>query len=226
MESPGGKNTGLIMIAYFYFMKTSSLLLLWVLFTMFGIRCGPSQDSGKDSSDTDAPTSKDTPKVANTGAADDATSISGCITGFYRWYARNGDSLNGIDFIDERGSHLKLDTVRLQNYFDFLKTSGFVSDELLENEKRFYRACAAEWLNEQKDEVPSGLAADRFYCAQDYVAPYDSGRVSSVVSGDRAKAVLTLAGQMGENPSFKYDMKRESGRWLIARLGCDSGVPY
>ena len=226
MESPGGKNTGLIMIAYFHFMKTSSLLLLWVLFTMFGIRCDSSRDSGRDSSDTDASSTNDTAKVANTGAADDSTAISGCITGFYRWYARNGDSLNAIDFIDERGSHLKLDTVRLQNYFDFLKTSGFVSDELLENEKRFYRACAAEWLNEQKDEVPSGLAADRFYCAQDYVAPYDSGRVSSVVSGDRAKAVLTLAGQLGENPSFKYDMKRESGRWLIARLGCDSGVPY
>ena len=210
-------------------MKSSSRILLWVLFPIFGIHCGSSGSSpysGKDSSGTDESTNHDSQKVVSTGAAEDSAAISGCITGFYKWYARNGDSLNAIDFIDDRGSHRKLDTVRLQSYIDFLKTSGFVSDELLENEKRFYRACAVEWLNEQKDEVPSGLAADRFYCAQDYVAPYDSGRVSSVVSGDRAKAVLTLTGQMGENPSFEYDMKRESGRWLIARLGCDSGVPY
>jgi hypothetical protein len=210
-------------------MKSSSRILLWVLLTIFGKlcgSCGSSPDSGKDYSGTDESTTHDSLKVVNTRAAEDSTAISGCITGFYEWYARNGDSLNAIDFIDERGAHLKLDTARLQSYFDYLKTSGFVSDELLENERRFYLACAVEWLNEQKDEVPSGLAADRFYCAQDYVAPYDSGRVSSVVSGDRAKAVLTLSGHMGENPSFKYDMKRESGRWLIARLGCDSGVPY
>lgn len=214
------------MIPYIHGVKMNGLSLFWVLFSIFGIHCGSGGDSGGDSSGTDSSATRDAQRAATAGPADDSTAISECLTGFYRWYAIHSDSLQSIDFVDGRGSHLELDTVRLQSYFEYLKSSGFVSDELLENEKRFYRACAAEWKKESKDEVPSGLAADRFYCAQDYVAPYDSGKVSTVVTGDRAKAVLALTGRMGEKPTFSYDMKRESGRWLIARLGCDSGVPY
>lgn len=156
----------------------------------------------------------------------DSTGISNSLTGFFSWYDAHVDSLSAIRFVNDAGEHLTLDENKLQTYLSALKGSGYVSDELLADEVRFYRACAKEWKTESKDEIPSGLSADRFYCAQDYIAPYQEGKVSSVVNGDRAKAVLTLTGEMGERSEFRFELKKEAGKWLLSRLDCSLGVDY
>ena len=102
-----------------------------------------------------------------------------------------------------------------------ISASGLVSDELIISEAAYYRACAKKWATEEKDEIPSGLSLDRFHCAMDYIAPYPSGKVSADVKGDRAHAVLTLTGEHGESVDFKYDLKKENGKWLLSKLGCD-----
>jgi hypothetical protein len=68
----------------------------------------------------------------------------------------------------------------------------------------------------------AGLEADRYYCAQDYVAPYNKAPIKATIAGDRAKAVLTLMA----NDTLTFDMKKENNKWLIAKLGCNAGVNY
>lgn len=207
-------------------MKVALLLSLAMFLSVFGCRSGSKEDMTSDANPTGPQPIIDTVSSKPAVSANDSTAIADCLKGFYRWYARYGDSARAIDFIDDRGEHLALDRPRLESYLTYLRSSGYLSRELLDNETRFYEACERLWSGEEKDEVPSGLSADRFYCAQDYIAPYESGEVTAVMDGDRAKATLTLSGEMGEKSAYTYDMKREAGVWRIARLGCDSGVPY
>lgn len=168
----------------------------------------------------------DSTAVIGTADLPDSVAISNSLIGFFNWYDKHADSLARIRFVDEQKEHLELDEPLLQRYLSVLGSSGLVSTELLDNETRFYKACEKAWQSEKKDEIPTGLSADRFYCAQDFIAPYSSGKVTSEVNGDRATATLTLTGEMGEKSQFRFDMKKEYGKWLLARLGCDMGVKY
>ena len=157
----------------------------------------------------------------------DSAAISESLRGFYTWYDANSQRIGAINFTNEKGTHTTLDEKQLQLYLTEIKKSGLVSDELIENETKFFHACAKLWQTEPSNEPNSGLEADRFLCAQDYIAPYNTGVVSSIINGDRAQSILTLKGSMpGETSSFNFEMKKENGKWLLAKLGCDMGVKY
>ena len=166
-----------------------------------------------------------TPITTQKGLPADSTAIGDALRGFYTWYDKNAERIGNINYINDKGKHLILDEKQLQIYLTELKSSGFVSDELLADETKFYQACAKEWQTEAKGDVPTGLEADRLLCAQDYVAPYNTGTVTSVINGNRAKATLTLSGEGGKS-DFKYEMVKEGDRWLLAKLDCDMGVKY
>ena len=175
-----------------------------------------------------SPSPKDSASVAvkvEDSAIPDSTAITNTLHGFFAWYDAHLEELGWMRFVDEAGPHLKLNEPKLKEYFADLKASGFISDDLLEEERKFYKACEKAWAHEEKDEVPTGLEADRFHCAQDYVAPYPSGQVRSVIQGDTAQAELILTGEMGEKASFHFTLKKENGKWLLARLGCPTGFP-
>ena len=157
----------------------------------------------------------------------DSAAISESLRAFYTWYDANSQRLGAINFTNNKSAHTSLDENQLQLYLAEIKKSGLVSDELIADETKFFHACAKLWQNEPSDEPNSGLEADRFLCAQDYIAPYNTGVVSSVINGDRAQSTLTLKGSMpGETNNFNFEMKKENGKWLLAKLGCDMGVNY
>ena len=175
-----------------------------------------------------APGTKDsTAVVTQEGAASvpDSLAIANSLHGFFTWYDAHVEKLSWMRFVDDSGPHLKLIEPKLKEYLSDLKASGFISDDLLEEEMTFYKACEKVWAHEVKDEVPTGLEANRFQCAQDFIAPYPSGEVTSVVDGDRANAVLTLTGELGEKATFRFMMKKEQGKWLLSGLGCPTGLP-
>ncbi len=165
-------------------------------------------------------------KALAPAANDDNSAITEALHGFFTWYDANQERIGKIDFVNDKGKHLALDEKQLAAFHAEVKKSGFVSDELIADEIKFYKACAKSWEEETKGEVPTGMEADRFLCAQDFVAPYNTGKVTSIINGDRAKATLTLTGTQGEKSDFKFDMKKEGGKWLLAKLDCDMGVKY
>ena len=164
-------------------------------------------------------------KVIAQSSTNDSTAITETLHGFFSWYEANEERISKIDYINDKGKHLTLDEKQLQAYLAEVKKSGFVSDEFVADEIKFYQACAKAWQHETTDEVNTGLDADRYHCAQDFVAPYNTGLVTSKINGDRAHAVLTLSDGAGKI-DIEFEMKKENEHWLLAKLGCDMGVKY
>lgn len=163
--------------------------------------------------------------TTNSFPVNDSTAIADAIHGFFTWYEANEERIGKINYINDKGKHLILDEKQLLTYLEEVKKSGFVSDEFILDEIKFYKACAKAWLHETTDEVNTGLDADRYHCAQDFVAPYNTGIVTSTINGNRAHAILTLT-EGNTKTDVEFEMKKENDHWLLAKLDCDMGVKY
>jgi hypothetical protein len=166
-----------------------------------------------------------TPKKADIVTATvkntDQNDITNTLHDFFAWYERVNEKLSR-DFMYEKNKHLVLDEAKMKAYFAEFKQSGFVSDEFIADEIQFYKACAKIWQTELVGDVPTGLEADRYFCAQDFVDAYHKAPVTATIIGDRAKAVLVVAA----DNKLSFDMKKENNKWLLAKVNCDSGVKY
>jgi len=153
----------------------------------------------------------------------DITAINDVIHGFYGWY--DGvlhDTTKQIKFTDATGAHLKLNPANLDAYFAQFKASGFVSDEFIENEKKFYRSCEKFWQKEAIDDVPSCLDADKYFCAQDWdIKEWTSNPTTVEITGkDKAKASMTFKfGDTSEDRNF--ELIKKDGKWLLLSIECD-----
>jgi hypothetical protein len=168
-----------------------------------------------------AATTKKADTVTSTVRNTDQNDITNALHDFFAWYGRVNEKLSR-DFMHEKNKHLVLDEAKMKAYFAEFKQSGFVSDEFIADETKFYQACAKIWQTELVGDVPTGLDADRYFCAQDFVDTYDKAPVTATITGDRAKALLSVAA----DKKLSFEMKKENGKWLLAKVNCDSGVKY
>lgn len=164
----------------------------------------------------------------NTTANPDSIQIAESLNTFYKWYGETGNQLKTkFPFINTTGKHPVLDEAMLKQYFaEFLK-SGVVSSALIEDEIKFYRACAVLWQTQKKGDRYSGLDFDRFYCQNDVdAAEFLTAGVRFRARGEMAKVQLMLK-ELGPNTGAReFEMKRENGKWLLSKLRCNSGVQY
>lgn len=194
------------------------LLVIGILALLFAA-CGGKGES---------PAKTVAPPVATVNA--DSAAISEALRGFFKWYTANQEAILAIDVVDGSGKVAKISEPGLQQYLALFQKSGFVSSTFLENETKFYRACAKVWAENKEDpeELLSGMDADRFLCSQeeDIDDLGNSAVVSAKITGDQAAAQI-VAGKNGalESP-LKFDLKKENGRWLLAKVGCDVGIVY
>lgn len=147
------------------------------------------------------------------------------IHGFYSWYdAFQKDSTRYIDFVNTNGRHLKLDTARLDAFLAEFQAAGFVGREFIDGRRAFYKSCEKLWQNEPTDEPSSCLDADPYFCAQDWdLAFWTTAPVFIVLSGDRAAA--TMRGmEGGSSQEHDFEMVKENGKWVIAKIECDMGI--
>ncbi len=192
-------------------MRTVCLL---AVFAFALTACG---DAGKSS----APVAEKTPAPVVTTTAD-STAAAAALHRFFAWYNTNQEALGKFDITNDTGKHLQLNEKALAQYLAELKKSGVVSDEFVADETKFYQTCAKLWQTENIDDVPSGMGQDRMYCAQDYMGDYALAPVKVTVSGDRALASLMPV----EDIKINFDLKKENGQWLLAKIKCDCGVAY
>ncbi|MEZ0611702.1 DUF3828 domain-containing protein [Fibrella sp. WM1] len=156
----------------------------------------------------------------------DSAAVAEVVHGFYTWYnAFSRKVANQIDFTDDGGPHLTLNQARLERYFAHFTASHFVSNEFIENEYAFYRQCSQRWQHEPIDDIPSCLDADKYFCAQEWDPDFwikSPVRVRPI-GPDRVAA--TLFGQAYGSPMERtIELKKEGGKWLIARIECDMGL--
>jgi hypothetical protein len=158
----------------------------------------------------------------------DSTAIAETIHAFYKWYAETGDQLSQkFKFIQTNGQHANIDEAMLAQYFAEFAKTGLVSAALVADETRFYQACAALWKNEAAGGRLPGLDIDRYYCQNDpEISEFLTAGVNFRIRGDIAKVRLMLK-ELGPNHGAReYEMKKENGKWLLAKLRCNSGVKY
>jgi hypothetical protein len=147
--------------------------------------------------------------------------ITNVIHGFFKWYEKEQAALSAFDFVDTSETYRRLNHDALNKYFAHLLASGYISKSLIDSEIAFYIRCESFWKNQAADEVPICLAGDRFYCAFDYIAPYYSGEVKSIIDGEEAVATLTLTGDFNEQRILIFNLKKENNQWLLSGLGCN-----
>ncbi len=155
--------------------------------------------------------------------APDSAAVADVIHGFYQWYGafiENGGGKSG--FTKEENGHLTLDSVAFEGYFARFKETGFISDEFVQNEWKFFKKCATFWQNESLDEIQTCLDADKYFCAQDWdIQLWTTTPVRINPLGDnRMAATISL----GESEERHFELKKESDKWLLTKIECDMGI--
>jgi Protein of unknown function (DUF3828) len=166
------------------------------------------------------------PAPTDTGVAQDnpdLKAITETIHGFYKWYYTFvDDQTKNINFTNDKGKHLTLDKAKLQQYFNYLRASGALSEAYFKNEQMELEKCEQLWKEEDKNEPPSCLDYDRIFCAQDWdVKLWTSATVAvDGLGSNEVKATLTGT-EGGTEGVQKFSMQKENGKWMIARIFCE-----
>ncbi len=179
-----------------------------------------------------------TPAVPATGApaamvALDSTAekaaVTACVRGFFDWYSKFMQTPESKSdkyyFVDYETPHPVLKPAVLELYLQEFVKGGYAGQAFVQRQKAFYQKAAVLWQKEEKGDVPSGMDADPFFCAQDDVAEYYLKAPVAVrfTGPDRATATLDLTDPtMGTK--LKVFVQKENGKWLYVGTECDLGV--
>lgn len=153
----------------------------------------------------------------------DLIAINDVIHDFYKWYAEFlNDPASEINYTSEKNKHLVLDLPKLKQYLSQIKASGYISDVLINNEITALKACEELWKEESLDEPPSCLDYDRFFCAQDWDINFwtQAPVVADGLGTEQATATMSDGdGELAQTQ--KFDLRKENGKWLIAKIYCE-----
>ena len=170
-------------------------------------------------------TNSSTPVVMEKKILSDSAAIEETIHDFYKFYSTFENDTTQYNFVDDSGKYLKLDQEKLKKYLDKFFQTGLVSEEFINNEREFYEKCGKLWGDEEKGDVPSGMDADKMYCGQDGDFPeFTKAPVTSIIKGDRATAKMIFKPNSGNGASRNYELKKENGKWLMAKVECNMGI--
>ena len=147
-----------------------------------------------------------------------AGAVADAVHGFYKWYLQQPGEM--IDFTDNTGKYLKLDPSKLDAYLAVFKNSGLISDEFIESEKAFYKACEAIWQNETEGPYTC-LEADRFTCLQDAPELLTDHFTKAPVEVIYLSENRVAAKIQEEDWEDDFELTLENGKWLLAKFGCD-----
>ncbi len=148
--------------------------------------------------------------------------ITKSIRTFYQWYGQFlNDEKRNIPFTKEVNNHLELDQHQLQQYFNNIKASGYISQQYVDNELIFLKNCEKHWKNESLDEPASCLDYDRFTCLQDdfnlLIDFYKNG-TAEILSSTNNKTTVFFK---HKDFSQKFDLIKENDIWKIAKIYCE-----
>lgn len=153
----------------------------------------------------------------------DLVAITDVIHNFYQWYEDAQEKLKDIKIVNYGGKHLTLNKANVDAYFDKIFKSGFISKEYIEGEKAYLSKWEAEWQKEvyEDGDAPTGLDADRFFCAQDYDIKFWTTAPVGAEGLGTETVKATMSGDEGGSPrEQKFELKKENGKWMITKIEC------
>ncbi len=168
-------------------------------------------------------TPKSTP--VTTAVVSDSAAITDAVHGFYQFYNTfYKDKTKNVDFTDDKGKHLKLNQTNLDAYYAHFKTSGAVSSDFVTKELAYYKNCETLWQKEEKGDQASCFEADRYYCSQEEPDfEFYTKTPILVKSLNNNKAIASYAGTAEGNPSIRFELVKEAGKWLVSSIECTVG---
>jgi hypothetical protein len=174
---------------------------------------------------------QETPKnvaanATSQAAVSDSAAVAEVIHGFYKWYnVFSMDTTKRGDFADQSGKYLRLDEPKMKKYYAYFQETGFVSTEFIENEYTFYRKCEAIWKTEEVGDVPTGMDADKYFCAQDWETEFWTNAPVRIKNLGTDRVAATLFSTDKNAPIERnFELKKENGKWVLTKIECDMGV--
>lgn len=158
----------------------------------------------------------------------DSAVFADLIHHFYAWYdTMTLDTNHIINFVNDKGKYPTLDTIKLKIYLDYIKSSGYVSDQFIASDMAFYKKCEQYWKNENKAEVLSCLDGDKYFCAQDWdIKQWTTGPITIVYNvNDSAFVRLTIPDPV-RTDERNISLQKVNGTWYIHTIECDLGENY
>jgi len=157
------------------------------------------------------------------------TAVTLAVRGFFDWYSKYMQTPEfgneKYNFVDYETPHPVLKPATLDAYLQQFVKGGFVGQAFVDYHKSFYQKAAIMWQKEEKGDVPSGMDADPYFCAQDDVAEYYLKADVDVqfTAPGKATAVLKLT-DLTMDMTLPVYLQKENGKWLYVRTECDLGV--
>jgi len=170
-------------------------------------------------------------------ADDDSVQIRKVVTGFYNWYGNNYKKL--MDFSLYSGIKKKDHPPYKINWEIVEKYQAFIRDSVpqlgqafLASQKEMLRQCDSAFKVDTEDEIPYGFDYDWYTNSQEDTKYYvdevnKPHHWDLTINGDNATVGVKGDYTINENGKeknaeaviLKLQMKKENGKWTIARIG-------
>ena len=164
----------------------------------------------------------------------DSTQIRSAIMGFYNWYLKNHPKLNSFELYkgvkNNDSPPYKINWTEVNRYFAFIRSSvPWLGEAYIAGQKKFFQECDSAFTADPEGEIPYGFDFDWYTNSQEdpgwLVEELKQARawVTTVEGNDATVDVLGQYndnGKMVETVILCYAMKKEKGKWKIARISC------
>jgi len=164
----------------------------------------------------------------------DSVQIRNTIISFYNWYLKNQAKLNsfelyqGLKVRDE--PPYKINWNEAERYFGYIRSSvPQLGEAFIKNQRVFLKQCDSAFKVDLEDEIPYGFDYDWYTNSQEdpsYLVDEikKSKRWLIKVEGIAATVEILTEYNAGTEKSetglICFKMKKETGKWKIAEIGC------
>lgn len=166
-----------------------------------------------------------------TNSINDTAEIKETILSFYNWYVPNWEKLSQFKLYRGETPPYKMDWDEVNKLHAYIRGSvPQLGEEFISNQVQFLKQSDSAFKVDLQDEMPYGFDYDWYTNSQEDPVYLRDALVKSTkwtynVNGDRA--VVDVKGKWfddnkeTESTIMKFDMKKESGKWKIAKIGAE-----
>ena len=162
--------------------------------------------------------------------------VKNTVISFYKWYNQNWKKIDAFKLYKSKkgndGPPYVIDWKAVEGYFSYLrKNVPYAGEDFIANERKHFKKAEKDFKSNPEEEIPMGFDYDRFTNSQEEPKWF----VGELLKKDKhwtitmqgsATASVSITQKTDEGSShtfFCIDLVKEKGRWVLAKLGCETG---